>query len=182
MTEMETSLPPPFIVGKIYEDEISTYKVLSVDRSRMTFERPDGTKVQTDNIPLKAAIYKRRLTERQHPTSINYQQLKVCTGTAEYSYEVVTPLVASVIEKHSAHSSEFLPHSRLKKGLLDDPLARSIIEKLPRTGTFQTAEAWGGVIIAGFSKEWTEGRWPLFERKKIGQGHAWRVKRRSSEL
>jgi hypothetical protein len=178
MTEEQTSLPPPFIVGEMYEDEIGKYKVLSVEGTHMTFERLDGTQNHTENIPLKASIHKRRVSERQHPRPLNYQQSKTGSETTEYTYEIVTPLVAGVIERHAQHSTEFLPHARLKQGLLNDLHARSIIDKLPQTDQLKTPDAWAGVIVAGFSKEWTEGHWPRFDRKKIGKGHAWRVKSR----
>jgi len=75
------------------------------------------------------------------------------TGITEYKYEDVTQLVAAVIDKHSNRSRKYLPHSNLKKGLLLDPHARSIIDRIPATSKFRTPEAWAGVIIAGFSKE-----------------------------
>jgi hypothetical protein len=178
MTEEETTLPPPFIVGEMYEDEIGKYKVLSVEGTRMTFQRLDGTQNHTENISLKASIHKRRVFERQYPRSLNYQQLNTGSTAPEYKYEVVTPLVAGIIEKHAQHSTEFLPHARLKQGLLNDPHARSIIDKLPQTEQLKTPDAWAGVIVAGFSKEWTEGQWPRFDRKKIGKGHAWQLKGR----
>ncbi len=43
-------------------------------------------------------------------------------------------------------------------------------------GFNRTPEAWAGVIIAGFSKQWKAGLWQQFERKKISKGHAWRVR------
>ena len=60
-------LPPPFTVGESYEDEQSEYKVVSVEGSRMTFERPDGAGGYTVNIALKAAIHRRRMYEQEHP-------------------------------------------------------------------------------------------------------------------
>ncbi len=174
----ETPAPPPFVVGQVYEDEKGEYRVLSVEGTRITFEYLHGAIKHSDNIALKASIHNRRIRERQHPGPLPYQPPKSGTAIAEYSYEVVTPLVAQIIQKHAEHSSAFLRHAGLKERLLADPHARSIIENLPRTGKFTTPEAWAGVIIAGFSKEWTEGRWPRFERKKISNGHAWRLKRK----
>jgi hypothetical protein len=178
VTDEDPPLPPPFILGGMYEDEISKYKVISLEGSRMTFERLDGTQAYTDNIPLKASIHRRRVREQQRPSAISYREMKTAGGTSpsEYKYEVVIPLVAGIIDKHSECSAQWLAHARLKQGLLGDPHARSIIDRLPRTDTLRTSDAWAGVIIAGFSKEWTEGRWPRFDRKKIGKGHAWRVK------
>jgi len=167
----ETPAPTPFVVGQVYEDEKEEYRVLSVEGTRITFEYLHGAAGHSDNIALKASIHNRRIRERQHP-----RPPKSETSIAEYSYEVVTPLVAQVIQKHAEHSSDFLRHAGLKEHLLADPHARSIIENLPRTGKFTSPEAWAGVLIAGFSKEWTEGRWPRFERKKISNGHAWRLK------
>lgn len=173
----EPSVPaPPFIVGEAYEDELGKYKVLSVEGVRMTFER-DGTTQHTDNIPLKARIHRRIVSERLHPRPLNYQQAHSGSGTSEYTYEDVTPLVAEVIDRHSERSREYLPHDDLQKELLRDPHARTIIDRIPPTAKRRTPEAWAGVIIAGFSKQWTEGRWPRFEREKIRKGHAWRVKR-----
>lgn len=83
-----------------------------------------------------------------------------------------------VIDKHSERSREYIRHVQLRKELLRNPHARSIIESLRHTPQFKTPEAWAGVIIAGFSRQWTEGGWQRFERKKIREGHAWRVKRR----
>ena len=175
----ETPLPPPFIVGAVYEDEISKYKVVSLEGSCMTFERLDGTRAYTDDIPLKASIHRRRVLEQLRPSAIMYREMRITGGTSpsEYKYEVVTPLVAGIIDKHSESSAEWLAHARLKQGLLADPHAHSIIDRLPRADKLRTSDAWAGVIIAGFSKEWTEGRWPRFDRKKIGKGHAWRVKK-----
>lgn len=173
----DASSPPPFVVGQVYEDEKGEYRVLSVEGTRMTFEYLQGAIEHSDNIELKASIHNRRIRERQHPGPVPYQPSKSRSDLAEYAYEVVTPLVARVIEEHAARSTEFLRHEQLKERLLADPHARSIIEDLPRTGKFTTPEAWAGVIIAGFSKEWTEGRWPRFERKKISSGHAWRLKK-----
>jgi hypothetical protein len=173
----ETPSPPPFVVGQVYEDEKGEYRVLSVEGTRMTFEYLQGARGHSDNIALKASIHNRRIRERQYPGPLPYQPSKTGTSIAEYSYELVAPLVAQIIEKHAEQSSDFLRHTELKGRLLADPHARSIIENLPRTGKFTTPNAWAGVIIAGFSKEWTEGRWPQFERKKIARGHAWRLKK-----
>lgn len=174
---LEAPLPPPFVVGRAYEDMNGKYIVLSLVGNHMTFERPDGSRGQTDDIPLKACIHNRILLERDHPGLLNYQRSRLGGGTSEYKYEDVTQLVAAVIDKHSERSREYIAHSDLKKGLLLDPHARSIIDRIPVTSSFRTPEAWAGVIIAGFSKEWTAGRWPRFERKKIRGGHEWRVKR-----
>jgi hypothetical protein len=174
----ETPQPPPFNVGESYEDEHGKYKVLSVLGAHMTFERPDGDRGHTDDIPLKARIHNRIRFERDHPRPLTYQRSRAGSGTAEYKYEDVTQLVAAVIDGHSERSTKYIPHSNLKKGLLLDPHARSIIDRIPPTSKFKTPEAWAGVIIAGFSKQWTEGRWARFERKKIKEGHEWRVKKR----
>lgn len=169
--------PPPFVIGATYEDLHSKYKVLSVAGAHMTFERPDGSKGHSDDIPLKARIHNRIQFERDQPRPLNYQRSSAGRGTTEYKYEDVTQLVAALIDKQSERSGKYIPHPNLKKGLLLDPHARSIIDRIPPASNFRTPEPWAGVIIAGFSKEWTEGRWQRFERKKIGKGHAWRVKR-----
>jgi hypothetical protein len=178
MTQENTPSPPPFIPGKTYEDEISEYKVLTVEGTRMTFERLDGSLGHTDNIALKATIHRRRVSEKQHSRPMNYQLHKTGSGTAEYRYEDVTPIVARLIEEHAKRSTDYLPHVSLVKELLSDSHARFIIDHLPATEKLKSAEAWAGVIIAGFSKEWSEGRWDRLERKKTGRGHAWRLKRR----
>jgi hypothetical protein len=54
LDDTRTASAPPFIVGATYDDEDGKYKVLSVEGARMTFERQDGSKGQTENIPLKA--------------------------------------------------------------------------------------------------------------------------------
>ncbi|MGB2624327.1 MAG: hypothetical protein WA857_04055 [Candidatus Acidiferrum sp.] len=175
----ESPPPPPFIVGSTYEDERGKYTVLSVEGARMTFERPDGSKNHTADIPLKARIHKRILSERQNPRPrlASFQQLRTGSRTSEYTYEDVTPLVADAIDRHSTGSRQYVSHVELRSDLLSEPHSRSIIENLRPTPKLKTPEAWAGVIIAGFSKQWTEGLWPRFERKKISTGHAWRLKR-----
>jgi hypothetical protein len=170
--------PPPFIVGATYEDELGKYTVLSVEGALMTFERPDGSKKHTTDIPLKARIHKRILAERQNPGQRlqNLQQLRTGSRTSEYTYEDVTPFVVDAIDKHSRRSREYMPHLMLRSALLSEPHARSIIENLRPTPKLKTPEAWAGVIIAGFSKQWKAGLWPRFERRKTGRGHEWRVK------
>jgi hypothetical protein len=116
MTQENKPLPPPFIPGETYEDEISGYKVVTVEGTRMTFERPDGSQVHTDNIALKAAIHRRRMSEKQHQRPRNYQASKAGSRTAEYRYEEVTPLVARLIDMHATRSTSYIPHESLRKG------------------------------------------------------------------
>lgn len=52
----------------------------------------------------------------------------------------------------------------------------TLIEKIPSMLTHKTPEARAGVIIAGFSKEWKEGKWDQFDRIPIKKGHAWALK------
>jgi hypothetical protein len=137
----ETPLPDPFSVGKIYEDENGKYKVISVIGARMTFERPDGSRNHSDNIPLKASIHKRILFERDHPRPVNCRQSRSGSGTPEYKYEDVTHLVAAIIDKHSERSREYINHVQLKIELLRNPHASSIIESLRLTPQFRTPEA-----------------------------------------
>ncbi len=129
MTE-EISLPPPFIIGAAYNDELGKYEVHSIVGARMTFGRPNGSVGHTDDIPLKARIHRRIVFERQRGRPLIYKQTKRGGGTHEYTYEVVTPFVAQVIEKHSRSSREFIPHVRLQKELLRHPHARSIIDTI----------------------------------------------------
>jgi hypothetical protein len=175
---MPDNPPPPFIIGATYADEISEYKILSVEGARMTFERPDGSTKHTNDIPLKATIHNRIAFERQNPKPLNYQRTTTARGASEYAYADVMPLVADVIDKHSEQSKEYMPHDILKRNLLLDPHAGSIIRSLGPTPTCKTPEARAGEIIAGFSKEWMEGRWGRFEREKQKnrRGNAWRVK------
>jgi len=44
------------------------------------------------------------------------------------------------------------------------------------TGENQTLEAWAGIIIAGFSKEWKEGKWDQIDRIPMNRGHKWALK------
>jgi hypothetical protein len=179
MTDEKNPQPPPFVVDCMYEDETSAYRVLSIDVTQMTFERTDGTRVTTTNIKLKADIHKRRMLERNNPRPISSQGMRMSSSSVipEYKYEDVTPIIAAVIEKHSRRSRDWLSHSRLIKGFLEDHTARAIAEGLRRSQARQTPEAWVGVMIAGFSKEWSAGKhWQHFERKKMSRGHAWRVK------
>jgi hypothetical protein len=153
----------------------SNFPLLFRERIHKMLQR----KGQTENIHLKARIHKRILAERQgpRPRLPSSQQLRTSSRTSEYTYEDVTPLVADAIDRHSKRSRKYMPHVKLMRELLSEPHSRSIIENLSPTPKFTTPEAWAGIIIAGFSKQWTEGLWQRFERKKISRGHAWRVKR-----
>jgi hypothetical protein len=89
---IELPLPPPFIVAEAYEDMKGKYRVLSIEGARMTFVYLDSNREgHSDDIPLKASVHKRTLSERDPPRPQNYQQSKASCRRREYTYEDVTP-------------------------------------------------------------------------------------------
>ncbi len=104
MTEPKP-LPPPFIVGEKYEDEISEYTVVSVEGPVMTFRRRDeGALYQSNDISLKAQIHNRRYNEREHPRPSNAQSSTVVSETHAYRDEDVTWIVATCIDQLAKRS------------------------------------------------------------------------------
>jgi len=167
-------MPSPFKIGEMYEDWDGTYKVVSLDGDRVTFVRPDGTQ-DSGTIEGKFRIYQNVLLKRKHPNPLSYHESRSGSHESAYTYEEATPIVAEVIDKHSKRSTDYIDHAHIVEALLGDPEACSIIDRIHDD---KSPEGRAGVIIAGFSKQWTEGRWERFDRMKIGRGHAWRVKRR----
>ena len=160
MTE-EKPLPPPFIVGEKYEDEISEYTVVSVEEPVMTFKRTDGAVYESHDIPLKAQIHNRRCKQREHPRPSNVQPSTVGSGTHAYRDEDVTWFVAKCIDQLARRSKDCIQHKRIVQALLGDPATRRIIEDVNRmSADHKTLEGRAGQIIARFSFECYQGKWP----------------------
>ncbi len=175
----EKSLPSPFIVGETYEDEISEYRVVSIEGPRMTIRRPNGELQHSDNISLKAEIYKRRVRERENPRPINYQPAKSSSGEHAYHDDDVTWMVAKCIAALAKRSKDCIPHKRIVESLLDDAATRRIIEEINRSSKDQKdLEGRAGQIIARFSRECRDGKWPGYKKRKITVGHCWTVEKR----
>lgn len=172
-------LPPPFIVGETYEDEIGEYTVASIEGSRMTIRRNNGELQHSDNISLKAEIYKRRVRERENPRPINYHAAKSSSGEHAYHDDDVTWMVAKCIAVLAKRSKDCIPHKRIVESLLEDAAIRHIIEDINRRSKDQkTLKGRAGQIIARFSFECHEGKWPGYKKKKITGGHCWTVEKR----
>jgi hypothetical protein len=175
----EIPLPPPFIVGEKYEDEIGEYTVVSADGYRMTFRRADGTLQHSDNVALKANIHKRRLSEREHPRPLNYQPSKPSPGAHVYHDDEVTWMVARCIDQLAKRSKSCIPHKKIVECLLKDPETLRIIDGICRlSADHKTSAGRAGQIIARFSFECYQGKWPDYKRVKMSGGHCWRVERR----
>ncbi|MFZ3334209.1 MAG: hypothetical protein WA197_26500 [Candidatus Acidiferrales bacterium] len=175
----EKPLSPPFNVGETYEDEISEFSVVSIEGARMTIRRPNGELQHSDNISLKAEIYRRRLRERENPKPINYRPAK--SGSAQHAYhdDDVTWMVAKCIAALAKHSKDCIPHKRIVERLLDDASTRRIIEEINRSSKDQKdLEGRAGQIIARFSRECRDGKWRGYKKRKITVGHCWTVEKR----
>jgi hypothetical protein len=178
MTE-EKPLPPPFILGEKYEDEISEYTVVSIEEPIMTFRRTDGKVYESHNILLKSQIHNRRCKQREYPRPSNVQPSAVGSGTHGYRDEDVTWIVAQCIDQLAKRSKDCIPHKRIAQALLEDPATRRIIENANRlSADHKTLEGRTGQIIARFSSECYRGEWPGYKKEKISRGHCWKVERR----
>lgn len=173
-------LPPPFAVGETYLDRDGEYTVISVKGNRLEFERVDGSR-GTGDIDMKAQIHRNILSERGKGHLLREARISFVGNKAVgFSHSEVFPIIASVIERHSMSSKEYMEHGSIVTALLDNPELRPLLDQLAeRDPQRKTISWWASDMVAWFSKTITERRseWDCrFEREQINECWAYRVR------
>ncbi len=161
-----------FEVGKTYRDHVGAYKVVAIDLNRLIYVTTDGTEHEGD-AELKWRIYSYLLSETGVPQTPRSLQQRSAGGGDFYCNDEVSPIFAHVIKAYGKRHKDFMTHKKIVAAFMEHPEGQLILKR-PHD---RTNRYWVGVMMAWFSRTFTEGRsdWDSsFERKKIGPAWAYR--------
>ena len=173
-------LPPPFIVGETYLDRNGEYTVISVTGNQLEFGRADGTRA-TGNAEIKGQIHRNILSERGKGHVLGGARVSfVGNKPVGFSQSEVFPIIASVIERHSMCSKEYMEHDNLVAALLERPELRPLLDRLAELDPeHRKISWWASNMVQWFSQAITVGRsdWDRrFERRLLNGCWAYRVR------
>lgn len=164
-----------FVVGETYHDRVGTYKVISIESDRLRYAYADGVEREGD-AETKWRIHQNIHSNPSTSLSVGVAQRSGRGGNTDFfTHAEAFPIIANIIERHSGAHDGYMEHAEIVNALMADPQGQAILERRPdKTKTWSA-----GVIVAGFSKAFTDGtsdRDSRFEREKIGGAWAYRVR------
>jgi hypothetical protein len=158
-----------FVVGKIYQDHLGTYKVVSIDRNHLVFKTADGIEHDGD-AELKWRIYRNILSGQSAPHPSPPFHSTACGG---FVREEVFPIVDEIIENYSKIHKDLMTHEKMVAAFMEHPAGKSILNRPHDESDSHRA----GVLLAQFSRlitlEWTTWR-NYYKREKIRGDWAYR--------
>lgn len=168
-----------FVVGESYQDRRGTYKVTCVEGNRLLYDYGDGIQHAGD-AELKWRIHRNILLFEQGPPSTGgpSQRHRPANDENFWEYGEVAPIFAELIKNYGAQHREFMTHDAIVAAFLEHPQGKLILN---RRHDERSNDYWVGVMVAWFSKVFTDGgsEWEdSIERKKIGPAWAYRVRKR----
>ena len=181
-TRESIGLPPPFVVGETYQDHKGEYTVLSVKGNLLEFERADGSR-ETGDAEIKALIHRNILYPecKRHPLG-GARTSYLSNKPVGFSQAEVFPIIASIIERHSKSSNEYMEHEIIVAAELERPELRPHLDQsVAEDREHKPISWWAANMLAWFSKTITDGgsEWGRrFERQKIHRCWAYRVRMR----
>ena len=166
-----------FVVGETYRDRRGTYKVISVQENRLTYDYGDGIPLIGD-AETKWQIHSNLLSEQNPPHTASSSQRPRPTNNEQFwAYDEVAAIFVEVVTAYGKRHTDFMAHETMVSALMEHPEGKRILE---RPHDDRSNEYWVGVMLAWFSRAFTEGRseWEnSLERKKIGSAWAYRVRK-----
>ncbi len=163
-----------FEMGKTYLDHVGTYKVVSIDGSRLVFATADGIEHEGD-AEIKWRIYRNILSGESAPHTSPSLQRPSVNGATSIANDEASPIFADVIRAYGKSHKDFMPHKKIVAAFMEHPEGQRILNR-PHD---RPNKNWVGVKLAGFSRVFTEGRSPwegCFKREKVGSAWAYRVR------
>jgi hypothetical protein len=92
----------------------------------------------------------------------------------------VAAIFGEIVTMYGKKHADFMRHENMVAAFIEHPEGRRILE---RPHDSRPSEYWVGVMLAWFSRTFTEGRseWEnRLERKKIGSAWAYRLRQKNS--
>jgi hypothetical protein len=175
--QMPTRPNHRFEVGQAYRDHRATYKVVSVEGNRVVYDYGDGIQHEGD-AEIKWRIHTNILLSEQHPlpTASSPQGHRPASHGQFWTYDEVAAIFVEVVAVYGKRHTDFMTHKKMVAAFTEHPEGKRILER-PHDG--RSNDYWVGVMLAWFSRTFTEGRseWEnRLERKKIGSAWAYRLR------
>jgi hypothetical protein len=147
-------------------------------RNRIVYDYGDGIQREGD-AEIKWRIHSNILLSEQHPSHIasSPQHTRPANNEQFWIYDEVAAIFFGVVAEYAKKKTDFMTHEKMVEAFIEDPEGKRILER-PHDG--RSNEYWVGVMLAWFSRAYTEGRseWEnRIERKKIGSAWAYRVRK-----
>jgi hypothetical protein len=167
-----------FEVGEAYRDHRGMYKVVSVEENRIFYDYGDGIQREGD-AEIKWRIYANILFSEQHPphTASSLQQSRPANNEQFWAYDEVAAIFFEVVAEYAKRQTDFMTHEKMVAAFMEHAEGNRILD---RPHDERPDQYWVGVMLAWFSRAYTEGRseWEnRLERKKIGSAWAYRVRK-----
>ena len=168
-----------FVIGETYRDRVAAYKVVSVEGNRLVYDYGDGTQHEGD-ADIKWRIHRNMLSEQDSRQPWRTSQVyQARDGEESFTYDEVSSIIGDIIESYAKGHRDYMTHDKIVAEFLKHPEGQAILSR-PHD---RSDRWWAGVIVACFSKKFTDGtsEWNnRFDKpKKIGAAWAYRVKKKT---
>jgi hypothetical protein len=171
---MANPLNHSFRIGETYQDRLGKYKVTSIEGNLLVYEYADGIQHKGDT-ETKWRIHRNILSEQSPPHIVRPLRRPRSDHDEEFfTYDQVSPIIVDIVEAYGKSHKDYMTHEKIVAELMKHP-AGQLILNLPHD---RSQRYWAGVMLACFSKVFTEGRseWSArFDQKEIDGDWAYRV-------
>lgn len=151
-----------------------------MEENRIFYDYGDGIQREGD-AEIKWRIYTNILLSDQHPahTASSLQQSRPANNEQFWAYDEVAAIFFEVVAQYAKRQTDFMTHEKMVAAFMEHAEGNRILD---RPHDERSNQYWVGVMLAWFSRAYTEGRseWEnRLERKKIGSAWAYRVRQKN---
>ena len=134
-----------FAVGESYRDLIGTYKVISINENRLTYDYGNGIP-QTGDAETKWRIYRNNFLSKQSPppTPRSSKTLRSANEEKFWDYNEVAPIFAEIITAYGKRHKDFMTHENIVTAFMAHPEGKRILD---RPHDERPNQYWVGVMV-----------------------------------